>query len=116
MSASATGLIDMPYVIRLWTGETLPDCGWDQLEPELARSCGLSVPELRRRIGGGGGPGPDAPNLTCNETIGILWWHIYVKPRPFLCSKRWRRHTTRTFTDWQDWRAPMPDREGGDWR
>jgi hypothetical protein len=40
----------MPYVIRLFNGETLPNQHWHDLEPELARACGLTVEELRASI------------------------------------------------------------------
>jgi hypothetical protein len=52
--------------------------GWIELEPELARACGLSVPALRRWVGGGHGPGPDSAPLTVNATIGVLWWNVHV--------------------------------------
>jgi hypothetical protein len=103
------------YVIRLWNGSTLPNQTWDTLEIGLARSVDLTVPELRAAMGREG----RAP-ATCGETvnwqIGRLWWHIEVKPPPWLCSRRWRRHTSRTFLPWEDWTADPPDNPGGDFQ
>jgi hypothetical protein len=108
----------MPYVIRLFDGSTHPSHGWIALEAELAAACGLSIPELRLRVGADAGApagvGPDTAPLTVNATIGRLWWDVYIPDPPRFCTRRVRRHTARTFAQWEDWKGDPPDEPGGD--
>ena len=117
----------MPLFIRLWDGQTLPAMHWHDLEPLLARADGLTVEELRARIGREDGSGQ--PNCTerpvlypscgcesCNWTIGRLWWRVRIEDPA--CARRWRRHTARTYPPyerwWERWPADLPDVPGGD--
>jgi hypothetical protein len=104
----------MPYVPMLWNGATLPHLPWEALEREIARSCNASVPELRAVVGtwDTGYVPRDSAELCCG-CISRLWWQVWQEPPTRLCTRRWRRHTARTFLPLERWTAELPDVPGG---
>jgi hypothetical protein len=86
---------------------------WLVLYPGEHRYADLNVMALGRDAHDT--PGTDAGLLPNRAVESGLIRYSAVPALPWLCTRRWRRWPNRTILAWEDWKAPMPDKRGGDW-